>query len=699
MARSQGPQVRSHRLPPMTNQQPARVGTARSKSAESTRRPSRGNDSTAYGPATDNQVSQLSHQFQVLTTEVYKLAKQKNKEKIQSLAQELHAKGRVVDALVDDHRRINQDLQKISSELSLSRQEHQNVAKNMDAIVNHINTKMPALASAAASAAAGTSGQQQDGSVANAQSAVDLDAVRQLLGRLVQNQQQQAQGTAAMGQKEARKSAILFSAVVQMGKVVDSVRGELQNQLQGLSNQINRSLGITNDANEDPLAVRALTTKEAAALEARLRQQLQQTAQQVAQALADERQRALEDVSRRRNEDRKLLNGVGIDAQKLKIQLQLESQQRQALESSHKQWLSQLRDGLVASGEAAGARIAAVLAQVEQTASASRAATQQAVDQQREQLLSELEKRAVELRDVEAALNSAVRDAEDRLIEKIATRQTAAETNAHRLVQRYDTLEAEVRTITDAVTRSLSGLKDSHGTRLKELETVIKAEITSRQKEQQATKARLEGVIASITRAIDAVQENTADDLRELDERLLKTATAVNNTAQQGRQAMQKDFDRDIGYIIERLERLEDQLEKQKTNEDDAAEAKAEAQQFDDERAVRETMDKLLVGVELAVAQETTKDLESAVTTLQGDLEIEKQRRLELEELVNELRNQKDNEKKDDDDVDWQASVAAATAWLQKAAAGSDASDDNNSDSPEEKKDPKVRVRADVFED
>ena len=184
-------------------------------------------------------------------------------------------------------------------------------------------------------------------------------------------------------------------------------------------------------------------------------------------------QAALSNVAERRDQDRKLLNNVGVEAQKLKIQLQLEAQQRRALESDHQQWLTQLRDGLIASGEEAGSRIAQVcpcvrfvtptgrlsgttghtyinnglvlllctgmlmhgrylccyflhffclpiayclwcipglqaLSRVEEATAATRVEAQRAVDEQRGQLLAELERRAVELRTVESSLTAAV---------------------------------------------------------------------------------------------------------------------------------------------------------------------------------------------------------------------------------------------------------------------------------------------------
>ena len=54
------------------------------------------------------------------------------------------------------------------------------------------------------------------------------------------------------------------------------------------------------------------------------------------------------------------------------------------------------------------------------------------------------------------------------------------------------------------------------------------------------------------------VQENTADDLRELDERVLQTAAALNMSAQQGRQQMQRDIDRDLRAAFNRLGMVED---------------------------------------------------------------------------------------------------------------------------------------------
>jgi hypothetical protein len=460
-----------------------RVGTARSKSAESTRRRREQLDEGGADVELDGvrgQLSTLGQQFQVLTTEVYRLAKERTREKVEAVAQQLHAKARVVDTLVDDHRRINQDLQDLIAAQSVSQQEHANVARNLDAIVSHVNTKMASLADAIASGVAGGGGGGGGGGgpdggaagsdIASAAAAADAAAARDLLRQLVQTQQEQAQGTAAVAQREARKSAILFSAVVQMGQLLDSLRSDVSAQLVSLGGRLERSLGLADDP--DPDAFRALSTREAAALEQRMHGDIRAAAAETAEVLVRDREEALGEVARRREEDRRLLNNLGVESQKLKIQLQLEAQQRRELEAGHQRWLSQLRDGLVASGEEAGTRIARVLATVEQATAATRAEAQRAVDEQREQLLAELERRTVELRTVEASLAAAVRGAEDRLVEKIAVRQAAAETNAQRLVQRCDALEADVRTVTDAATRSLAGLKDSHSSRLAELEKV-----------------------------------------------------------------------------------------------------------------------------------------------------------------------------------------------------------------------------------
>ena len=272
-------------MDPVSNNQ--RTGTARSKSAESTRRPD--NRAEQSFGAVQVELNQLGQNFQVhsstmphagwcfrhdycyallvykcicpsahiclianrrantqhtkvLTTEVYRLAKQRNREKVETLAAQLHAKARVVDTLVDDHRRINQDLQDIQGALDVSRQEHQNVARNLDAIVNHVNTKMSALGDAIAAGVGGAGGGGDGGSggavtaassnVASAAAAADAAAARDLLNQLVQAQQEQARGTAVVAQREARKSAILFSAVVQMGELLDGLRSEVRCAMQ-----------------------------------------------------------------------------------------------------------------------------------------------------------------------------------------------------------------------------------------------------------------------------------------------------------------------------------------------------------------------------------------------------------------------------------------------------------------------------------
>lgn len=667
----------------------------------------------------------MEQQFQVLTTELYRLAKQRNKEKVETLAQQLHAKARVVDTLVDDHRRINQDLQDIQGALAVSRQEHQNVARNLDAIVQHVNTKMAALGDAvvAAGKAAegggsgngnGAGGGSGGSDVSDAAAAADAAAARDLLSQLVQTQQEQARNTAGVAQREARKSAILFSAVVQMGQLLDRMRADVGLQISALNSKLNRSLPTAGTDNEaaaaaqeagagdngpSSAALRAASVREMGQLEQRVNNNIRQAANETVARAAGERREALEEFKRRTTEDRKLLSNVGVEAQKLKIQLQLESQQRRALEADHKQWLAQLRDGLVASGEEAGGRIAAVLAQVDQAAAATRAEAQRAVDEQREQLLAELERRAVELRTVESTLNSSVREVEDRLVDKIAERQSAAEANAQKLVQRCDSLEEEVRTITDAVSRSLSGLKANHSSRLGELEKVLKAEINARQADSGTTKARLEGVVASITRAIDAVQENTADDLRELDERIAQTASALSMNSQQDRQEMQREIDSDLDAVFKRLDGVEEVVagltESAEAADEDAA-----------QQAVQDVMERLVMGVELAAAEETSTELRAAVGDLEAELEAEKRRRKDLEAKVDELL-ERGRTKQADDDTDWKDTVGAAMAWLREAAARREGSDDPDGKEEDTKtnpageeasdKAPKVRVRADIF--
>jgi hypothetical protein len=659
-------------------------------------------------------LSKLGEQLQVVTTEVSRLAKQRTKENVEHLAQQLNAKARVVEALVDDHRRVNEDLQTINQQLAAGQQDRQTLVQNLDAVVQHVNTAVQSLGqqlqlqlvqvqqhmqqvrleSSSGSNRSGGDGGGPSSAAAAAEAADAAGLARDLLAQLVQTQQSQAQEAAAAVQREARKSAVLYATVLQLGQQMDGMRREVAERLEFLAGSVDQRLGVADDP--DPASFRAVSVREASALEQRVQGRIYAAVAETAEVAASERRAGLEALAERQEEERRRVTSVGVEAQKLRIQLQLEAQQRLALEDTHRQWLSQLRDGLIASGEEAGSRIAHTLMRVEETAAANRVEAQMAVDQQREQLLGELERRAGELHHVQDGLAQAVREAEGRLALLIAERQSAAEGNSMRLLQRHETLEQEVRTVTDATTRSLAGLKDTQDRRATRLEQVLEAEVTTRQEEGAATKARLESVVASITRAIDAVQENTADDLREQEERLMQAVTTVNMQVQQGRQQMQRDVDEDLARAAARLARVEDLLTD--------LEPRAEDAEAETERAVQDAMEGLLVRVELQAAEDRAGALANMVSDLHADLQAERRLRRGLEEKVDALLDRQRRDQRQDDS-DWQESVRAATAWLQQAASRADGGSGGDEEDggvigqrpPHGKAEPKVRVRGDIF--
>ena len=117
-------------------------------------------------------------------------------------------------------------------------------------------------------------------------------------------------------------------------------------------------------------------------------------------------------------------------------------------------------------------------------------------------------------------------------------------------------------------------------------------------------------------------------------------------------------------------------------------------------------MDRLISGVELAAAQEASTELRACVADMHTQLVAEQRRRRELEKKVDELLERRRTQQVRED-LDWRETVNAATAWLQQAASKQQqhpeqggrggGSGDPASKPPSQQ--PKVRVRADIFEE
>merc|ERR1712167_55772 len=123
------------------------------------------------------------------------------------------------------------------------------------------------------------------------------------------------------------------------GQVLDTLRADMGQKIVNLTKNLEQRLGLADQP--DPDNFKAASKQEIIALESRLYDKMQSNTSQAVSQLNDEYKRDVGGLTQRCEEDKREIAGLGIETQKLKIQLQLESQQRQSLEKTHSDWLTQ----------------------------------------------------------------------------------------------------------------------------------------------------------------------------------------------------------------------------------------------------------------------------------------------------------------------------------------------------------------------